>query len=317
MAEFDSPKNVGKTVGTITKIEPHAIVIKSKESFNNGDGLTYFDEAEELRGFLVNRAEQLDSGLTKLHLHTPTSKMTDLKVGTTLMRNRDAAWLKKMNAETALRKIPIKIEAFVDDKSIKLAATDPAGNKAEVTQNGTFDEAKDPVKALEQLAKSLNKLGQTDFEGAETQIHSPVARFLPVSQVNELRRKLVDKLESTRAKNHRAPAKAPVDETVQFPAQNFDYRANVYNEAAKAFYKMHGIEVSEKAFESGETKSDIELMRCRYCIRSALNICPKQAKQRGEKIKPEDLILKYKDVSLVAKFHCKPCEMSIHKGSAN
>jgi pyruvate-formate lyase-activating enzyme len=53
------------------------------------------------------------------------------------------------------------------------------------------------------------------------------------------------------------------------------------------------------------------LMRCRYCIRHALNICPKQGKLRGEKIKPTPLKLRNGKIELTAHFHCKPCEMSL------
>ncbi len=48
------------------------------------------------------------------------------------MRNKDAAWLKRMNAETALRKIPIRIEASVRLDGIDIRADDGHGHQSEV-----------------------------------------------------------------------------------------------------------------------------------------------------------------------------------------
>lgn len=49
------------------------------------------------------------------------------------MRNKDAAWLKRMNAETALRKIPIRIEASVGPNGIDIRADDGHGHQSEVS----------------------------------------------------------------------------------------------------------------------------------------------------------------------------------------
>ena len=42
-----------------------------------------------------------------------------------------------------------------------------------------------------------------------------------------------------------------------------------------------------------------------------MNICPKQAKARGEKIKPTPLVLKSGKIKMTPYFDCRRCEMSL------
>ena len=81
-----------------------------------------------------------------------------------------------------------------------------------------------------------------------------------------------------------------------------DYRANVHNKSAEEFYKKCGTKVLEPSFEKQKPNREIELMRCKHCIKYALNMCksPKKLVLIDEYGKKYPL-----------KFDCKKCEMSI------
>jgi len=64
-----------------------------------------------------------------------------------------------MNAETALRRIPIRIEASADAGRLTLKAEDARGVTAEVASAEGLEAAKNPERQKEQLKNALAKLG--------------------------------------------------------------------------------------------------------------------------------------------------------------
>ena len=315
IACFNSPKKTGEVIGKVVKIDNFSITVKSNYEFNNGDGLTFWNTNEELAGFLVNRAEKVldQPKIWRLHTRENTNRITGLTVGTELMRNKDAAWLKKMQATTSLRKIPIKIEAKFSTDSLTIKASDQEGNVSSISVPNNFDKAKNRENTLCQIKKSLAKLGNTIFDTEDVIVDGDTVSFLPASAANNLRRTVIKQLEQVREDSFsKLPkTKAKKCSTIGGNATPLDYHANVLNHKAKEFYETHGFIVTEKALEDGHKNPQAELMRCKHCIRYSLNLCPKEAIKRGEKIKPTPLKLVYGKTELIAKFHCKACEMTI------
>jgi putative protease len=312
ITSFDTPKNAGSLLGVVSSVNPRSFFLKTKEVLQNGDGLTYYRKDGTLAGLLANRAEERDAGLWEVFPKDGCARLRDLDAGVTVLRNRDAAWNKKMNAETALRRIPIRIEASADAGRLTLKAEDARGVTAEVASAEGLEAAKNPERQKEQLKNALAKLGATDFEAESIDLQGEVP-FLPASVMNELRRKLTDALEAgERAAFASKPeARIEKDET-KYPADSLDFRGNVCNKKAREFYARHGVTVTQPAFETGEIRDEVELMRCKHCLRFSLGLCPKEAKKAGLKIRPTPLTLKYGPTVLTAHFHCKPCEMSVH-----
>lgn len=311
MEAFSTPKNSGAVIGQVVKVNDRSFLVKTKKELHNGDGLTFFTDTDELSGLLINRAEQKDTGLWEVFTREPCSRITGLKEGLRLMRNKDAAWLKRMNAETALRKIPIRIEASVRLDGIDIRADDGHGHQSEVTLLEPLPEAKNPQAVKNQVLRALGKLGSSDFIADDITIEGEHPGFMSASVLNGLRRELIARLEEDRSQKREILPQAKEDTKAVFPVKELDYHGNVMNKKALEFYRLHGTQVTEPAFEKGQHKGETEVMRCRYCIRHALDICPKQGKLRGEKIKPTPLKLRSGKIELTAHFHCKPCEMSL------
>ncbi len=310
MSAADTPKNSGSVIGSVKSVSRNSCTVKTKEELHNGDGLTFFSDTGELSGFLINRAEFVDEGLWEVFTREPCVSIPGLKPGLKLMRNKDAQWVKKMNAETALRKIPIRIEAKMDDRGLTLCAEDGQHHRAEIRSDADLADAKNEERAKEQLLSSLKKLGNSDFTASDVSLQCEAVKFLPASAMNQLRRDLIEKLEKERLAKRPILQKAS-ENSAQYPIQELNYHANVMNSKARVFYEKHGAHVNQEAFEKGLGDTEAEVMRCRYCIRHEMNICPKQAKARGEKIKPTPLVLKSGKIKMTAYFDCKRCEMSL------
>lgn len=311
MSASDTPKNAGRTIGKVLSLRDRSFLLKSHETINNSDGLSYFTDTGELEGLLVNRASLIDENLWEIFTREPVSRIPGLRSGMEVMRNKDSAWIKRMKSNTALRQIPIRIEARVSQNTLQLDAFDHQGNHVSKTLRQSFEAANNPDKARQQILHSLSKLGGTEFVAEDIQIEdNHEARFLSVSIVNGLRRSLLEALSEKRSDLKRL---SPVTNNgITYPVGEIDYRGNVANDKAREFYSKHGVKVTENAFELGSQREIVELMRCKYCIRYELGLCPKQAKERGERIKPTPLKLKHGKIELTANFHCKPCEMSIN-----
>ncbi len=311
IASLDTPKNAGAPIGGVIDVSDRFFTLESTANLNNGDGLTYYRPDGQLEGFQVNRAERLKGNFWKIFPKEPMYRYPHIRKGVEMLRNKDSHWIKKMAANTALRKIPIKIHAEIKGKDVCLEATDSSNNKTIVRTEIDSAPAENIERLQGQLTDALGKTGGTLYQTEDIYVNLDKPDFLPVSVMNALRRKLLEKLDFDRNNNFEKLEKLTPEADVSYPLNEVDFRANVFNEKAKAFYEKHGVTVLQPAFETGKIGEEVELMRCKHCIRFTLGMCPKEAKKRGEKIKPTPLKLRWGNIDLTAVFHCKPCEMSI------
>ena len=90
----------------------------------------------------------------------------------------------------------------------------------------------------------------------------------------------------------------------KYYSKEVDYRANVHNKSAVEFYEKCGAKVTEMSFEKTIPNKEVELMRCKHCIKYALNMCKS----------PINLVLRDDHNNIYPlKFDCKSCQMSVLK----
>ena len=126
---------------------------------------------------------------------------------------------------------------------------------------------------------------------------------MPISVVNELRRTLFEKFMNTRLEVYEKNKtyQKSMKHTNYFISE-VDYRANVHNKSAKEFYEKCGTKVKEYSLETKIPNRQIELMRCKHCIKYALNMCKS----------PKKLYLRDTHGTIYPlKFDCKNCEMCV------
>lgn len=313
---FDSPKSMGEYIGKITKVGKDWFEIGRQEDkkaggqvnlkINPQDGL-YFNG----QGCLVNKIENtvqnsLSSGRDGgLFVKIYPNKMDGIKVGIDIYRNFNAEFEKQLKNSKTKRQIAVKL--ISDGKTLK--AIDEDKNTVQINlPDGELP--KNPQKMKETFIKQLQKTGDSDFYIENTEINSELP-FLPVSQINELRRTILSKLMEERLKNYPREFQKPLKYT-NFPEEKMDYRANVHNKTAKEFYSKCNCEICEMSFESQNfftasgpplfNKRDKELMRTKHCLKYAFNMC-----QSPKKL----YLVDEKGVKYPLKFDCKNCEMII------
>ncbi len=309
---FESPKYIGLPIGQLLACSRDSLLIESQVELCNGDGLNQPLDNETV-GFRASKVEKLDKTRYRVFPNEMGDITKKLQIGNIVYRNYDHQWQQALSGDSSRRKIGVTLTLAASAEQLTLTATSEEGVAATVELAGHFDVAKQAEKAQATIEKALAKLGDTDYDLLHCHILADTAYFIPVSLLNQMRRDVMDKLDSVREKAYqRQERKAEVEPKPQYPLSHLSYLANVYNHLAGDFYREHGVTLIESAFEAHETRSDVPVMITKHCLRFAFNLCPKQTKFiNGERNRAEPMQLMGKDEKMTLTFDCKACEMSV------
>jgi putative protease len=307
MANFATQKSLGKLIGKVTSVGRNSLTISGTEPLANGDGLCYYDADGRLQGFLVNGVQD--------RTVTP-NQIPDIKVGTTLWRNQDQRFEKQLQGKSAERKIGVEMLFSATPDGFVLQLTDEEGLSVTHSIVAEQQEARNSGGAENPIVKQLSKLGNTPFVATAIVDETQGRYFLPAGTLNQLRREAVEQLVALRIAHHR-PADCPrSDSGVPYPTPTLDYRANVINDKAEAFYKHHGVKEIERGLEQTEDYDNKALMTTKYCLRYELGCClqGKNSSKPQLDIKPTaTLLLRNNDRRFRLQFDCRNCQMLIYK----
>jgi len=286
---FDSPKSKGEYIGKVLKIVNKGFIVETEKKIHPQDGL-YFNND----GCLVNKVYE-DSKDDFVTIYP--NKNIEIKVGDIIYRNLDVDFEKAIQRPVK-RQIGVNIEV-----TNRIHATDEDG--VSIMLDIPYSEsAKNPEKMKETFIKQFSKTGEGDFYIINIKISQNTdIPFMPVSKINELRRTIFKILMDKRLKVYEENRvyQKKMKYTKYFVSE-VDYRANVHNESAKEFYKKCGSNVTEMSLETKIPNRQVELMRCKHCIKYALNMCKS----------PIQLYLRDSHNTIYPlKFNCKNCEMSV------
>lgn len=332
IASFDTPKAIGEFVGKVKEIRGNSFNVASIASFTNGDGLCFINDEHELEGFRVNRAQ----GNRLFPLKMPTN----LRPGMGLYRNNDQAFEKILAGKTAERKIPVRITFSLYDEDGHCGFSAEAQYVSEQGIGWNPDDSNLMGKAVvafehnlaqkpqhDNIVKQLSKLGGTIYECKEVEIKNQADNyFIPSSVLTELRRNLMEDIEKNAdisseiktVSNHLSNAEGDNKVKVwQREYGKYGYLYNIANKSAHEFYKLHGMNHTENAFELSNTSfqgtktSESLIMQCRHCIRYSLGYCVKRGGRKPTWKEP--LYLELGDGRRFRlEFACNVCQMNIY-----
>jgi collagenase-like PrtC family protease len=298
MASMDTQKSIGQPVGKVTSLGKGFFKTDCTD-LKNGDGLCFFAKEGELAGFRVERVEGV-----RIFPNT----MKDLAEGVSLYRNRDIALTRILRKISGRRQIAVEMDFLHEEDGVRLAARDEDGNRAELILHIPYEEPRDLVKAREQIEKQLSSTGNTPFKVLKTTISGSIG-FYSLSFLNGIKRQVLAELARIRLEKYPRKIVTLIRNNVPYPQKQLDFRANVLNEQARSFYKRHGAEIMEPAFEVLSDIMGKEIMRTRYCLLHQLESCPK-SRQSHSRIK-EPLRISDGHHSYLLKFDCEQCRMSV------
>jgi 23S rRNA 5-hydroxycytidine C2501 synthase len=304
---FDTPKFSGEALGKVSKVGKDFIEINTETELHNGDGICFFDVHKELVGLRINTVQG-----KRLY---PNEMPVDIRNNTMIYRNRDHAFMRLLEKDSASRKITLSLTLYETNDGFSLTAIDEQGFSATSQCIAEKQVANDTSKAKASLIENLSKLGNTDFVATEVNLNLTQPWFVPASSINALRRETVEQLIQTRMLGYTRPVRRKAVEPPAFyPEDTLTYLANVYNQKSRDFYQKHGVKMIAKAYEANEELGEVPVMITKHCLRFSHGLCPKEAKgvigvQGTVTAEPMTLISGNDRYTL--KFDCKPCEMHV------
>lgn len=304
---FDTPKFSGELLGKVTKVGKDFIEIDTQTELHNGDGVCFFDVHKALVGLRINTVDG-----KKLY---PNEMPADIRNNTIVYRNRDHAFMRLLEKDSAQRKIGINMRFFETNDGFGLAVTDEAGTNWTTLTKAEKQVAQTPDSATASLKENLSKLGSTDFVVQNIEIATTQTWFIPASLANALRREAVEGLLAARLEGYvRPPRRSVAKPPAIYPEDTLSYLANVYNQKARQFYAKHGVKIIAKAYEANEELSEVPVMITKHCLRFSHGLCPREAKGvigvQGT-VTAEPMTLISGNDRFTLKFDCKPCEMHV------
>lgn len=295
---FDTPKSLGEEMGTVKEIRGNYLTVAGLKSFNNGDGACFIDETGKLRGFRINRVE--NNKLFPL-------EMPKVKPRTVLYRNFDQEFEKVMSRKSAERKIAVSILLAENNFGFTLSVADEDDNSVSVTLPREKEQARTPQ--TDNLKNQLAKLGNTPFEAGRIDIDFTDNWFIPASVLADLRRTAIDKLLQARKINYRRKLIKLKKTSHPFPQPQLTYLGNVMNASAASFYREHGVQQVDAAYEKAPVEEAV-LMFCKHCLRYSMGWCPTFQKGKSPYKEPYYLVTG-DNKRFRLKFDCRKCEMQV------
>ncbi len=304
---FDTPKFSGEELGKVSKVGADFIEVATEINLHNGDGVCFFDVHKELVGLRVNTVQG-----RRLY---PNEMPADIRNNTMLYRNRDHAFMRLLEKDSATRKIAVSMTFYETRDGFALSMSDESGLTVSAQCVADKQPAQQADKAAASLRENLSKLGNTDFYAKEVHLQTTQIWFVPASTINQLRRDAMHALAQLRLASYQRPERRQAAEPpALYPDENLSFLGNVYNQKARAFYQKHGVKLIAKAYEANEELGEVPVMITKHCLRFSHGLCPKEAKgvigvQGTVTAEPMTLISGNDRYTL--KFDCKPCEMHV------
>lgn len=299
ISSIDTPKATGEYIGQVSAITKTTFTIKTEKQLSAGDGICFFDTENNLAGTTIQKVVQNN---------VFPKEMKNIRKGMKIYRNLDHQFVKELNKADIRRMIDVSMSLKSTVHSFALTVTDEDCNSITHEFPAGPEPAKNQEMILSNFQKQLSKLGDTIFNLTGLDIDIEHYHFIPVKQINELRRQAIEKLLEEREKNRPVLRHFVVQEDAPYFEGRVGYNANVFNVRAKKFYEKHGAQVSEMAAETGIELSGKKLMTTKHCLKEVFGLC----QQTSSKYKEPFYLVDEFGRKYPLKFNCKQCVMELY-----
>ena len=197
LMNIKTPNHIGTILGKVISIDKKQIKIKLEDDLNQEDGIRFDND----KGLIVNRLYN-EKGLLTNQVTKGNIAIVDNKIGLRnadiVRKTLDVLLVNEINKYND-KKIEIEIECNAHiGKELEVTIKD---NYNKVTKYGNnVEEAKNAPTQKERIKEQLEKLGDSPFISKETIIDMSDNVFIPIKELNELRRnaviELIDKREN-------------------------------------------------------------------------------------------------------------------------
>lgn len=306
----EGAKYLGEYIGTITKKSftnngminfEYSKLNKKIEPINNGDGLCFVSKEGSIKGSRANKCSV--SSVTIFDNIT-------ISVGDKIYRNYNIEFEKSLDKQSPERLIPVSLSFIENQHGSYEIISEWDNNLLKYQINDKSDNAKDIIKAKENIINQLGKRAGI-YTFTVKSVDCKNYPFYPSSILNKFRREIAELISEKiyadeNNNNLNSYSVKPKEISSILTNKNLSYLANCSNKYSYSLYKKCGVSSIDKAYETKPIKG-VELMRTKYCIKYELNLCPKYNNNKSTK----ELFLINGKNRFKLMFDCKKCEMTI------
>lgn len=211
MMSYEKPKNWGVYLGEVISYDRTSMAVKLvlKTDISMGDGIEIWNGEEKSPGTVISgievngkKVDNAKAGETVSIRSVKGNIRKSNKVYKTSDKRLNNAALESISGKF-YRKVPIEGRLCVEkNKPVILTVKDDLGN--EITVNGSFipEEAVNRPLTKERLIEQLKKTGQTPFEFSDVFVTLGDNLSMPISEINNIRRNALERLEEKRSKRY-------------------------------------------------------------------------------------------------------------------
>lgn len=189
-----SPNHIGVPVGKVIRYANGWIDVALIDQIARGDGLRIVGQEED--AVIVNEIMTKDAKLTlanapmmvRLRVHKP------INTGALVLKTTDAHLTEKVLKQT-MPKIPLQAVLSLEDDYLVLTVTDGLHTIRERSEERTTPSTS--LQFKDRIREQLQKTGQEDYVFTSIQMNIESV-FLPISQINELRRQALYAIDEAR-----------------------------------------------------------------------------------------------------------------------
>lgn len=227
------PNNRGILAGRVIKINQNELTVKLVEKIDVGDQIEIWIKVGGRKNFTVKNVKFNNDSCTievddtrGIKIHDRVFKIFDAKLV--------AEARKFFKSESPIKKIPVTAKVYGKiGEPLILRMIDEDGNSAEVETNFCSEIAKNTPLTFDILKKQIGRLGNTIFSLTDMTTEIDLNLMMPLSEINEARRKAVDSLTKQRLEKFNKKRFIPISEDVIFfnpyHAKNTELIAQVDN----------------------------------------------------------------------------------------
>ena len=296
MTSFDTPKSKGEYMGRVKFVSRNFFTFTGKD-FNNGDGACFVSRDGRLKGFHINRVEG-----NRIFPQT----MLQVESGDELYRNYDCDFERQLSRPDVARRMRVDLTLCENADGFVLKGIDESGLECSVST--VFEKQEARTSQRDNIVKQLGKWGNTPFEVGEVNVEFSSEWFVPSSLLSDMRRSLCEELIKRHNEEDSREDMRLADNAIPFVADELDYKGNVSNSHAKAFYMKHGVKSLMPAFEN-EPVDNAVVMFCKHCIKYSLGWCTKSGAKHA--FKEPFYLVSGDGKRFRLSFDCKECMMKV------
>lgn len=195
-------KKRGVYVGQVLAIATEQVQLQTRIPLNPGDGVVFSDGRREIGGRI--HAVERQGKRVWLRFGRHDLDGSQLRVGDHIWKTSDPALEKTIRQSlknTHTQPLTIQVSGSLGEP-LCLTASDPQGHQASLTAAIPLQVAQNQPLDTAKLAAQLGRLGNTPFHLGELDNQLPLGLMLPVSELNRLRRGIVEALITQRRQGH-------------------------------------------------------------------------------------------------------------------